>query len=352
MLELDSTGQILHVDCDCFFAAVEMRDTPEYRHVPLAIGGSQDRRGVISTCNYLARKYGVRSAMATGQALKLCPDLVLVPGDMAKYREASHQVMEILKTYALELEQVSVDEAYLQLAPCTNGSLVAQQIRQQVEAEVGITVSVGIAPNKFLAKVSSDWQKPNGQFAVLAADVDRFVAKLPLKKIPGVGPKSVEKLANMGLTTCGHVQDFTLLELVNRFGRFGQLLFERCRGIDHRALSKGRERKSISIERTFSEDLKLKSTKEIKDVLTGLWPKFNERLEKAKLSGEGLAPFVKVKFSDFHVTTLANHESKANFDDYCDLLAQAVQRSDLPVRLLGIGGKLIRRHARQLDLFQ
>ena len=343
-------GQILHVDCDCFFAAVEMRDQPEYQNVPLAIGGSSDRRGVISTCNYPARKYGVRSAMATSQALKLCPELKLLPGNMAKYKEVSQQVMAILKTYALEFEQVSVDEAYVQLAPCSNGILVAKQIREQVEREVGITVSVGIAPNKFLAKVASDWRKPNGQFAILRHEIADFVENLPLKKIPGVGPKSAQKLENMGMETCGHVQRFSQVELLNRFGRFGQLLFERCRGIDNRSLSKGRERKSISIERTFSEDLDLQKTADIKAVLNGMWPKFNERLENAKLLGQNLAPFVKVKFSDFHVTTLADHHVKAGFDEYCDLLSQAISRSQLPVRLLGIGGRLIKTDAKQLQL--
>lgn len=344
-------GQILHVDCDCFFAAVEMRDQPQYQNVPLAIGGSSDRRGVISTCNYPARKFGVRSAMATAQALKLCPDLKLLPGNMSKYKQVSEQVMAILKTYGVQMEQVSVDEAYVQLPECSNGVLVAQQIREQVKQELGITVSVGIAPNKFLAKVASDWHKPNGQFAILHHEVDDFVQNLPLKKIPGVGPKSAEKLENMGLVTCGHVQQYSQIELIKTFGRFGQKLYERCRGIDHRALSKGRDRKSISIERTFAEDLDLKNAAEISQVLETMWPKFKERLERANLIGQTLAPFVKVKFSDFQVTTLANHHSQANLTDYCDLVAQAMKRSELPIRLIGIGGRLVQQDNQQMQLF-
>jgi DNA polymerase-4 len=340
--------QVLHVDCDCFFAAVEMRDQPHLRHVPLAIGGASDRRGVISTCNYIARKYGVRSAMASAQAKKLCPDLVLVPGNMQKYRDVSRQVMEILQPYALQFEVVSVDEAYLELAPTSNGQLVAEQIRQQIESELGITVSVGIAPNKFLAKVASDWRKPNGQFTVLPSEVDAFVSRLEVKKIPGVGPKSTAKLHEMGIYNCGHVREVADDVLLKRFGRFGQLLIERAKGHDNRGLSLGRERKSISIERTFAEDLRLES--HIIEALTDMWPKFLERVEGAGLKLEQLAPFVKVKFADFHVTTLAKQSSQASFDEYLTLILQASQRDEQSIRLLGLGAKLLQPSA-QLPLF-
>lgn len=340
--------QVLHVDCDCFFAAVEMRDQPQFRHVPLAIGGSSDRRGVISTCNYIARKYGVRSAMASAQAKRLCPDLVLIPGNMQKYRDVSKQVMEILEQYALQMEVVSVDEAYLELAPTSNGTKVAEQIRQHIESELGITVSVGVAPNKFLAKVASDWRKPNGQFVILPSDVARFVEQLEVKKIPGVGPKSAEKLQDMGIFTCGHIQQIPDDELLKRFGKFGQLLIERSKGLDNRELSQGRLRKSISIERTFPEDIQ--SEQEIEQALDAMWPKFLERIDRAGLKIENLAPFVKVKFSDFHVTTLAKQSSKANLSEYLKLILQARKRDHQAIRLLGLGAKLLQPSA-QLSLF-
>lgn len=340
--------QVLHVDCDCFFAAVEMRDQPHLRAVPLAIGGSSDRRGVISTCNYLARQFGVRSAMASGHAKQLCPDLVLIPGNMHKYREVSKQVMDVLEQYALQIEVVSVDEAYLELAPTSNGQKVSAQIRQHIENEIGITVSVGIAPNKFLAKVASDWRKPNGQFAVLQSEVADFVEKLEVNKIPGVGPKSTAKLHDMGIYTCGHVQQIPSDELLKRFGKFGQLLIDRSKGVDNRQLSKGRLRKSISIERTFPQDLH--SNSEIKSALEEMWPKFLERIERAGLKMDQLAPFVKVKFSDFHVTTLAKQNSKTDLDDYASLILQASERDDKGIRLLGLGAKLLQPSA-QLTLF-
>jgi len=340
--------QVLHVDCDCFYAAVEMRDQPQYRQVPLAIGGSSDRRGVISTCNYIARKHGVRSAMASAQAKKLCPDLVLIPGNMQKYRDVSKQVMEILEQYALQIEVVSVDEAYLELAPTSNANKVAEQIRAHIESEIGITVSVGIAPNKFLAKVASDWRKPNGMFTILPSEVADFIKQLEVGKIPGVGPKSAAKLHDMGLYTCGHVQQVGQDTLLKRFGKFGQLLIERSQGVDNRSLSNGRIRKSISIERTFPEDIQSES--EIQTALEMMWPKFLERLERAGLKPERLAPFVKVKFSDFHVTTLANQQSKACVEDYFTLILQARQRDNQAIRLLGLGARLLQPSA-QLTLF-
>lgn len=343
--------QVLHVDCDCFFAAVEMRDQPQYRHVPLAIGGASDRRGVISTCNYLARKYGVRSAMATGQALKLCPDLKLLPGNMEKYRIASNKVMDILKVYALEFEQVSIDEAYLELPPASNSILIAQQIRQQVETQVGITVSVGIAPNKFLAKVASDWEKPNGQFHIPPSEVEKFVEALEVRKIPGVGPKSAEKLNNLGLHTCLHIKQLPLEWLIKKFGKFGKILHDRSNGIDHRGLSTDYQRKSISIERTFSEDI-MQGT-DIALALDEMWPRFLTRIENAGLSLTKIAPFVKVKFADFHVTTLANHQKTATVENYLALLNEASIRDKQSIRLIGLGGRLIEtsKEHPQLKLF-
>lgn len=342
--------QVLHVDCDCFFAAVEMRDHPEYRHVPIAIGGASDRRGVISTCNYLAREFGVRSAMATGQALKLCPDLKLVPGSMEKYRTVSAQVMDILKIYALEFEQVSIDEAYLELPPTSNAPLIAQQIRQQVEREIGITVSVGMAPNKFLAKIASDWEKPNGQFGILPSEVEAFVEGLEVRKIPGVGPKSAEKLNNLGLQTCKHIKQLPLEWLIKRFGKFGKVLHDRSNGIDHRTLTSHYKRKSISIERTFAEDIL--QGKEVALALDEMWPKFLIRIESAGLKLSELAPFVKIKFSDFHVTTLANHQKKATAENYLELLIEASVRDKQAIRLIGLGGRLIEvsREDPQLNL--
>ena len=345
--------KVLHIDCDCFFAAVEMRENPQLCHVPIAIGGHSDRRGVISTCNYPARKFGIHSAMATAQALKKCPELILLPGNMALYREVSQQVMAVIRRYGITFEQVSVDEAYLELDPDDSAIAIGNLIRAEVEAEVGITVSVGAAPNKFLAKVASDWNKPNGLFAVKPHQVDAFVSRLEVRKIPGIGPKTAERLAAKGIVLCSDAQSYSLMELVSLFGRTGASLFKRCRGQDDRALSTDRIRKSISVEHTFSKDLYL--AQELDEEVEVLWAKFLQRTEKAQIDSRQLAPFVKVKFNDFSQTTLADHLQIVSLDSFRQLLQQARLRNDSDeiqgVRLIGIGGRCPDINEQQLALF-
>ena len=345
--------KVLHIDCDCFFAAVEMRENPQLCHVPIAIGGHSDRRGVISTCNYPARKFGIHSAMATAQALKKCPELILLPGNMALYREVSQQVMAVIQRYGIAYEQVSVDEAYLELDPDDSAIEIGNKIRAEVEAEVGITVSVGAAPNKFLAKIASDWNKPNGLFAVKPHKVDAFVQQLEVRKIPGIGPKTAERLASKGIVLCSDAQPYSLIELVKLFGRTGASLFKRCRGLDDRSLSTDRVRKSISVEHTFSKDLYL--AEELDLEAESLWLKFLQRTEKARIDSRGLAPFVKVKFNDFSQTTLADQLLEPSLDSFRQLLQQARLRHDSDeiqgVRLIGIGGRCPDVSEQQLVLF-
>lgn len=315
----------------------------------MAIGGRSDRRGVIATCNYPAREYGVRSAMATAIALQKCPDLVLVPGNMALYKEVSQQVMDIIRSFGIQMEQVSIDEAYLELDPEQSAIEVGNQIRQQVCAQVGVTVSVGAAPNKFLAKVASDWNKPDGLFAVKPHHVDDFVAQLEVRKIPGIGPKTAERLAAKGIDRCVDVHAHSLLELVQMFGRTGAFLFKRARGIDDRPLSRGRLRKSISVERTYAKDLI--SEKECESAVDDLWSRLQQRIENTNVELETLAPFVKVKFQDFSQTTLADHLLPPTLENFRQLVLQARQRADMGVRLLGIGGRCPEENSGQLDLF-
>ena len=345
--------KVLHIDCDCFFAAVEMRENPQLCHVPIAIGGHSERRGVISTCNYPARKFGIHSAMATAQALKKCPKLILLPGNMALYREVSQQVMAIIQRYGIAYEQVSVDEAYLELDPDDSAIEVGNRIRAEVEAEVGITVSVGAAPNKFLAKVASDWNKPNGLFAVKPHKVDSFVSQLEVRKIPGIGPKTAERLAAKGIVLCSDAQSYSLIDLVNLFGRTGVSLYKRCRGQDDRQLSIGRLRKSISVEHTFAQDIFL--AEQLNDEVEILWKKFLQRTDKANINSRSLAPFVKVKFNDFSQTTLADHLQTASLESFRQLLQQARLRHDADenqgVRLIGIGGRCPEIDEQQLALF-
>ncbi|WOZ76618.1 DNA polymerase IV [Kosakonia sacchari] len=332
--------KIIHVDMDCFFAAVEMRDNPALRDIPIAIGGSRVQRGVISTANYPARKFGVRSAMPTAMALKLCPHLTLLPGRFDAYKEASNQIRDIFSRYTSLIEPLSLDEAYLDVteSPYCHGSatLMAQEIRQTIFNETQLTASAGVAPVKFLAKIASDLNKPNGQYVITPADVPAFLRTLPLGKIPGVGKVSAAKLEKLGLRTCEDVQKSDLAMLLKRFGKFGRILWERSQGIDEREISSERLRKSVGVERTLAEDIH--SWEECEAIIEHLYPELERRLAKVKPDLLIARQGVKLKFNDFQLTTQEHVWPRLNKED---LLATAQKtwndrRSGRGVRLVGL----------------
>lgn len=335
--------KIIHADCDCFFAAVEMRDDPSLRNVPMAIGGDPGRRGVISTCNYLARSFGVRSAMASAQARKLCPGLLILPGTMAKYRQASEQIGAIFRHYTDLVEPLSLDEAFLDVSasPLCSGSAtrMAEAIRQQVHHEVGITISAGVAPNKFLAKVASDWNKPDGLCVVTPAQVDSFSAQLPVSKIYGVGPATASKLQQRGVTTCQQLRRYEQAELKHWLGSFGERLYQLCRGIDHRPVRTERQRKSVSVEHTYAIDLADLSS--CQEQLPTLLQRLQQRLAAIDSDYPVTGTLVKVKFDDFVQTTVESSSEGVGAESlFKALLEQGFQRRNRPVRLLGVGVRL------------
>ncbi|AEF44039.1 DNA polymerase IV [Serratia sp. AS12] len=333
--------KIIHVDMDCFFAAVEMRDDPSLRDIPLAIGGSADRRGVISTANYPARRYGVHSAMSTAMAFKLCPHLKLLPGRMAAYKEASLHIREIFARYTSLIEPLSLDEAYLDVTDCTqcNGSatLIAQEIRQAIAEELNLTASAGIAPIKFLAKIASELNKPNGQYVITPAQVPAFLRQLPLSKIPGVGKVTAKRLEDVGLITCADVQQYDLALLLKRFGKFGRVLWERCQGIDLREVSPERLRKSVGVERTLAEDIHDWEDCEAL-IVDKLYPELEMRLRKVKPDLHIARQGVKLKFQDFQQTTQEHVWPVLNKDDLLNVARQAwrERREGRGVRLVGL----------------
>ncbi|CAI1521637.1 DNA polymerase IV [Serratia proteamaculans] len=333
--------KIIHVDMDCFFAAVEMRDDPSLRDIPLAIGGSADRRGVISTANYPARRYGVHSAMSTAMALKLCPHLKLLPGRMAAYKEASQHIREIFARYTPLIEPLSLDEAYLDVTDCSqcNGSatLIAEQIRQTISDELNLTASAGIAPIKFLAKIASELNKPNGQYVITPAQVPAFLQQLPLSKIPGVGKVTAKRLEEVGLITCADVQQYDLVLLLKRFGKFGRVLWERCQGIDLREVSSERLRKSVGVERTLAEDIHDWEDCETL-IVDKLYPELELRLRKVKPDLHIARQGVKFKFQDFQQTTQEHVWPVLNKDDLINVARQVwrERREGRGVRLVGL----------------
>ncbi|MGZ0750905.1 DNA polymerase IV [Kluyvera sichuanensis] len=338
--------KIIHIDMDCFFAAVEMRDNPALRDIPIAIGGSRVQRGVISTANYPARKFGVRSAMPTGMALKLCPHLTLLPGRFEAYREASNHIREIFSRYTSLIEPLSLDEAYLDVSasPHCHGSatLMAQEIRQTIFNELSLTASAGVAPVKFLAKIASDLNKPNGQFVLTPDEVPGFLKTLPLGKIPGVGKVSAAKLESMGLRTCEDVQNSDLAMLLKRFGKFGRILWERSHGIDEREIHNDRQRKSIGVERTLEEDIHVWADCEA--IVERLYPELERRLAKVQPDLRIARQGIKLKFNDFQQTTQEHVWPKLTKDD---LLATAYQ--SWQERRAGRGVRLVGLHVTLLD---
>lgn len=339
--------KIIHVDMDCFFAAVEMRDNPALRDIPLAIGGSRERRGVISTANYPARKFGVRSAMPTATALKLCPHLTLLPGRFEAYKEASSHIREIFSRYTSRIEPLSLDEAYLDVTDSEHchgsATLIAREIRQTISDELHLTASAGIAPIKFAAKIASDLNKPNGQYVITPETLPDFIRTLPLAKIPGVGKVSAAKLESMGLRTCEDVQNSDLAMLLRRFGKFGRVLWERSNGIDDREINSERLRKSVGVERTLAEDIhEWEACETI--IIEQLYPELERRLGQVKPDLLIARQGVKLKFNDFQLTTQEHVWPKLNRDD---LIATA--RKTWEERRAGRGVRLVGLHVTLLD---
>src|SRR5471032_105900 len=347
--------KIIHVDCDCFYAAIEMRDDPSQAQKPMAVGGSADRRGVIATCNYEARAFGVRSAMSSRHALSLCPDLVIVKPRMDAYKEASKDIQAIFRDYTDLIEPLSLDEAYLDVSdsPHFAGSAtrIAQDIRRRVSKQLHITVSAGVAPNKFLAKIASDWKKPNGLFVITPDQVEDFVAGLPVNKLHGVGKVTADKLGRLGIADCLQLREWGKLALVREFGSFGERLWGLARGIDERLVHNDSRRQSVSVENTYDVDLPdlascLEKLPELMETLAGRIARLDSSYRPGK-------PFVKVKFHDFTQTTLEQAGAGRDLESYRQLLSQAFARGERPVRLLGIGVRLLdlSNGNEQLELF-
>lgn len=333
--------KIIHIDMDCFYAAIEARDNPALRGKAIAVGGSPDARGVVATCSYEARKFGVHSAMPMKTALRLCPELIRVPPRRAVYQAVSEQIQTIFAAYTDLIEPLSLDEAYLDVSQARqhqgSATLIAQEIRARIWQEQQLTASAGIASNKFLAKVASDWHKQNGQFVIRPSMIAEFMLSLPVKKIPGVGTVTAERMRELGVRTCADLQAWSVDKLCAEFGRFGRRLYELARGIDHRPVSVDNSYKSISVEDTFVTDLP--NLAACYAELPALFRALEQRLAKAQAS-QRLVPksiVVKIRFHDFVLTTAQMTSSLVEERLFLPLIKQAWERRQVPVRLLGIG---------------
>ena len=327
---------IIHLDMDCFYAAIEVRDRASLRGKPVGVGGARDRRGVLTTCNYEARKFGVRSAMPTFMALQRCPDLIVLPTRFDVYRREAAVIRGILHRFTSLIEPLSLDEAYLDVTehPGAPGPL-AQVIRGTIFRKTKLTSSAGIGPNKLIAKIASEVKKPNGQFEVTPEHVPEFMEKLPVRKIWGIGEKTERKLEELGVKTCGQLQRFSRPELVEFFGKFGLDLYDLCRGIDHRPVEPDRPRKSLSTEETFAADLI--TVDQCEEKLEELFQELMADLAQKESTREIRKIFVKLKFNDFTRTTAERAGLAPTLADFHSLLAEAFARTGKPVRLIGVG---------------
>lgn len=331
---------IIHLDMDAFFAAVEQLDFPELRGKPVIVGGAPNERGVVSTCSYEARKFGVRSAMSLTEAYRRCPQGIFVRGRGSRYRAVSVEVMQIMATYSPLLEPVSIDEAFLDVTHSQNlfgpAETIARTIQTRVRDELGLSCSLGVAPNKLLAKVASDLKKPGGLVVVAPGSGRAFLAPLPIERIWGVGPKTAEQLHKQGFKTIGDIQNSDPNLLARRLGVHGYDLYRLASGEDDRPVASRDDTKSVGHEHTF--DLDTTDLEAVKATLLALVAKVGRRLRKKKLRGKVVQ--LKLRYLDF-ITMTRQCALAAHTDLDHDIYRAAVRLLDKhfdgrPVRLIGV----------------
>jgi len=357
MSDADSVRRILHCDLDCFYAAVHMRDDPSLRGRPVVVGGSPEGRGVVAAASYEARRFGVHSAMPAARAIRLCPSAVFLKPDFPRYRRESEKVFAVYREVTPLVQAVSIDEAYLDvtdhLEPLGSATAVAREIRRRVHEERGLTVSIGVAPNKLVAKIASDFDKPDGLTVVRPEQVTAFLEPLPVRALHGVGPATETALGRLGVRTVADLRGLALERLVERFGRHGQALWEHARGIDARPVRTHRERKSLGKETTFREDLDELSAME--RVIEELSADVAASLDRRGIAGCTVT--LKVRYDDF--TTVTRSETRAlpvaeavELGRIAKGLLRKTAAARRPVRLLGVTvSKLVRGDRGQLLLF-
>jgi DNA polymerase IV len=355
--EPERSRRVLHCDMDCFYAAVHMRDDPSLRGKPVVIGGRPESRGVVAAASYEVRRFGVHSAMPSSRARRLCPDAIFIPPDFRRYSRESEKIFAIYHEFTPLVQAVSIDEAYLDvtdhLGEAGSATAVAREIRRRVREERGLTVSVGVGPNRLIAKIASDFDKPDGLTVVPPAKVQVFLDPLPVRRLHGVGPATEKALAEMKVHTVAELRAVPLEDLTARFGKHGRILYEFSRGIDDRPVETHSERKSLGTENTYAEDLTdLAKMEEEVERMAG---EVAEALARSGLAGCTVT--LKLRYSDFTTLTRSRtfpvpvYDRAAIADCAKDLLRRTAAPSR-PVRLLGVtASNLVRERIAQLSLF-
>ena len=338
--EADGLRKIIHVDMDAFFASVEQRDDPEIRGKPVAVGGSSGR-GVVAAASYEARTFGVRSAMPSSRALRLCPDLIFRKARFDVYRAVSQQIRAIFLDYTPHVEPLSLDEAYLDVTEDRKGlgsaTRIAEQIRARIKADTGLTASAGVSYNKFLAKLASDQNKPDGLCVIRPGQGAAFVASLPVRRFHGVGPRGAEKMAKLGIETGADLAAKDLAFLRAHFGSFAEYLFRAARGVDLRQVRADRPRKSVGGERTFAENIE--NAGALRETLDAIIETVWERIERAQTRGRTVT--LKLRYADFTTLTRARSvhhwvADKAEFAALGHALLAELLPLPQPIRLMGL----------------
>jgi DNA polymerase-4 len=351
-----SQSQIIHVDMDAFYASVEQRDNPDLQGKPIIVGGKPNSRGVTSTCSYEARKYGIRSGMPLAEAGRRCPQAIFLPVDIPKYYEVSQQIHRIFKDYTPLIEPISLDEAFLDVTASLrlfgSAQIIAHEIKNRIKKELKLTASVGLACNKFLAKLASDIQKPDGFVIINEDEIQAFLDPLPIGKIWGVGPKTAEQLHQLNIRTIKDLRNMDEAFLRKNFGLYGSQLYYLARGIDKRPVEPGREVKSIGRETTFSEDLLDREI--LQTYILDLSTDVGRKLRKGSFKAKTIT--LKVRFADFKTVSRSKTlEFYTNLDK--DIFREAnllfkELRLKQPVRLIGVSVHNLTTEDIQQSLFE
>ena len=336
-----SMRKIVHIDMDAFYASVEQRDDPRLRGKPVIVAW-KGSRSVVCAASYEARRFGVRSAMPAVRAERLCPEAIFVPPDFVRYRAVSHIAQEIFRRHTDLIEPLSLDEAYLDVTQNSFGlptaTRVAQTIREQIRQELQLTASAGVAPNKFLAKIASDWRKPDGLFVIRPDEIDSFLSPLLVARLPGVGKVTEKKLGQMGIRSVQDLRDLDMSMLEERFGRNGKRLYELARGIDHSEVIANRPTQSISAEDTFENDVLLAETEPmIRRLAAQVWAASQKESRIAR------TVILKLKTSKFQILTRSHTPGlpPSSCKELTEIALSLRERVELELqqrfRLVGVG---------------
>ena len=349
---MTETRKIIHIDMDAFYASVEQLDHPELRGKPVIVGGRPDSRGVVAACSYEARKFGIKSAMPCAHAYRLCPEAIFIRPRMARYQEMSARIMQIFRNYTDVIEPLSLDEAYLDVTlnkkNQASATVLAREICQAVYIKTGLTASAGVSCNKFVAKIASDLNKPNGVSVIEPAQVENFLGELPVGKFHGVGKVTEKKMLDLNIHTGADLRRCSQTQLTEYFGKHGSFYYHIVRGNDPRPVQTSRIRKSVGAERTLKEDTK--DMDMIRDLLTSLFEKVCLVLNNKKLFCQTIT--IKVRYSDFTTitrsTTFPSPQHQKNDLLSClPILIAKTEAGKRPIRLLGVSASNLSSESRQ-----